>query len=137
MKIDTTPDFLESVANHPRVYPYVSVKGCGYIRFGKIWDDCIAVVFDTGGWLFHRQDHNVYEVHTMFLPKSRDVNAKALRALGYMFDEAGADLIVTQIAGDLPHVRRLAVDHPRLHPRRVARGRARHGRRVDDGHEGL
>jgi hypothetical protein len=109
LKIDTTPDFLESVANHPRVYPYVSVKGCGYIRFGKIWDDCIAVVFDTGGWLFHRQDHNVYEVHTMFLPKSRDVNAKALRALGYMFDEAGADLIVTQIAGDLPHVRRLAL----------------------------
>ena len=54
MKIDPTPDFLESVANHPRVLPYISVKGVDVIKFAPIWHDCIAVVFDTGGWLFHR-----------------------------------------------------------------------------------
>ena len=74
MKIDPTPDFLESVANHPRVLPYISVKGVDVIKFAPIWHDCIAVVFDTGGWLFHRQaDPDVYEVHTLFLPKSEGV----------------------------------------------------------------
>lgn len=110
MIVATTPEFLESVANHPRVYPHVSCKGCGQIRFGPIWGDCIALQWEDGGFLFHRQDEGVYEVHTLFLPHAVDKDAKADEALAHMFDN-GARLIVTQIAKDLPHVRRFAKRH--------------------------
>lgn len=109
MKIDTTPDFLEMVANHPRVYPYVSVKGCGPIKLAPIWKDCIAVVFDTGGWLFHRQEPDVYDVHTLFLPKSKHILERATVAKDYIFREAGAELLTTMVAEDMPHVRRLTL----------------------------
>lgn len=110
MIIADSPEFLESVANHPRVYPYVSVKGCGEIRFRSIWADCVALQWDDGGFLFHRQDDGVYEVHTLFLPRAIDKDAKAEEALRHMFD-GGARLIVTQVAKDLPHVRRFAKRH--------------------------
>jgi hypothetical protein len=105
-----SPEFLESVANDPRVYPYVSCKGCGEIRFGAIWPDCVALQWDDGGFIFHRQDDGVYEVHTLFLPRATDKDAKAEEALRHMFD-GGARLIVTQVAKDLPHVRRFALRH--------------------------
>jgi len=85
------------------------MKGCGRIEFAPIWADCIGLEFDTGGWVFHKQDEGVWEVHTLFLPKSRDVLQNAQQALRYMFTEADAQLIVTQVATDLPHVRRLAL----------------------------
>lgn len=110
MIVAESPEFLESVANHPRVYPHVSVKGCGEIRFCGIWGDCIALQWDDGGFLFHRQDDGVYEVHTLFLPRAKDKDAKAREALAHMFN-SGARLVVTQIARDLPHVRRFAKRH--------------------------
>ena len=110
MRIDSTPDFLESVANHPRVFPYVTIRGVEIIRLAPIWKDCIAVVFDTGGWLFHRQDDpDVYEVHTLFLPKSKDVLAKAIAAKDFIFGESNAKRLETMVAIDLPHVRRLTL----------------------------
>lgn len=110
MKIAGSPEFLESVANHPRVYPYVSVKGCGEIRFGPIWDDCVALQWEDGGFLFHKQDEGVYEVHTLFLPRAKDKHEKAEEALAHMWAN-GARLILTQVARDLPHVRRFAERH--------------------------
>ena len=107
MRVADSPEFLESVANHPRVYPYVSVKGCGEIRFGPIWADCVALQWDDGGFLFHRQDEGVYEVHTLFLPGAKDAAGKAQQAREYMFDN-GARLLLTQVPRDLPHVRRFA-----------------------------
>ena len=109
MRVGETPDFLQSIANHPRVYPHVSFAGCGVIDLSGIWPDCIALEFETGGWLFHRQEPDTYEVHTLFLPKSEGVREKSQQALRHMFEVAGARLILTQIATDLPHVRRLAL----------------------------
>src|SRR5690606_1275901 len=80
-----SPEFLESVANHPRVFPFVSVKGCGEIRFGPIWDDCVALQWEDGGFLFHKQDEGVYEVHTLFLPRAKDKHEKAEEALAHMW----------------------------------------------------
>lgn len=108
MKVAESPEFLESVANHPRVLPYVTVKGVDRISFAPIWVDCIGLEFDTGGWVFHRQEPGVYEVHTLFLPKSVNVQEKAREALRYMFN-LDATSILTQVATDLPHVRRLAL----------------------------
>lgn len=110
MRVSDSPDFLESVANHPRVYPYVRSDADGPIRFGAAWADCIGLEWDEGGFLFCRRDPTTYEVHTLFLPKTRDVDAKAEEALAYVFG-LGADAILTQVARDLPHVRRFAERH--------------------------
>lgn len=110
MRVSESPEFLESVANDPRVFPFVSCKGVAEIRFDAIWPDCIALEWDDGGFIFHRQDEGVYEVHTLFLPHAKNKDAKAEEALRHMFS-TGAKLIVTQVAKDLPHVRRFAKRH--------------------------
>lgn len=110
MKTATGPEFLESVANHPDVYRAVSCKGCGPIRLGDHWAECIGIEFgDHGGFIYHRQAPGVYEVHTLFLPHTKDAAQFARQSLAYMFGEQSADLILTQIAVDLPHVRRFAL----------------------------
>lgn len=108
MIVADTPEFLESVANHPRVFPYVSVKGMTEVRFGDRWAECIGLQWEDGGFVMHKQDEGVYEVHTLFLPHAKDRAAKAQEARRYMFDEVGATLLLTQVAKDLPHVRRFA-----------------------------
>ena len=108
MKIADSPEFLESVANHPRVFPFVSCKGITEIGFGDKWADCIGLEWDDGGFVFHRQDEGVYEVHTLFLPGAKDAAGKAQQARCHMFDVVGATLLLTQVPRDLPHVRRFA-----------------------------
>jgi hypothetical protein len=109
VKVATSPDFLESVANDPRVHRFVSLGEP--VSFGGQWGDCIGLEWDTGGFVFHRRDPDTYEVHTLFLPHTPDTNGKAQQALGYMFNTIGAQTLLTQVAKDLPHVRRFAKRH--------------------------
>ena len=109
MRVSTVPDFLESVANDPRVLPNVSPDGSP-VRLGDRWGDCIGLEWDEGGFVFHRHDPVTYEVHTLFRPKTRDVDGKAREALAHVFG-LGAETILTQVAKDLPHVRRFALRH--------------------------
>ncbi len=109
MKISESPDFLESIANDPRVLKFVSPDGTP-VSFGDKWADCIGLEWETGGFVFHRHDPETYEVHTLFLPRTPDTNGKAQEALGYVFG-LGATTILTQVAKDLPHVRRFALRH--------------------------
>lgn len=108
MRVASSPRFLESVANHPKVFPYVTLRGVSEIRFGPNWANCIGLEWEDGGFVMHRQDDYVYEVHTLFLPRARDTAEKAQEAKRYMFDKVGARLLLTQVARDLPHVRRFA-----------------------------
>lgn len=110
MKVSTAPDFLESVANDPRVFPYVSGGQSEPVRLGDKWSECIGLEWETGGFVFHRQDPVTWEVHTLFLPKTPDTDGKAEEALDYIFG-LGAETILTQVAKDLPHVRRFALRH--------------------------
>lgn len=109
MRVSATPEFLESVANHPRVLPHVSPDGSP-VRLGAHWKDCIGLEWPEGGFVFHRHDPVTYEVHTLFLPKAPDVNGRAREALAYIFG-IGAETILTQVAKELPHVRRFALRH--------------------------
>lgn len=109
MKVAPDPRFLEAVANHPQVFPYVSCRGMSEIRFGDAWSDCIGLEFDTGGFLFHCQEPGIYEVHTLFLPKSKEPDSAAKQALIYIFNHVGAEALITQIPADAPHVRRFAL----------------------------
>jgi hypothetical protein len=110
MKISTGPELFEQIANHPDVYPAVSCKGCGRITFADVWRDCIGLEFGgRGGFIYHRSAPGVYEVHTLFLPGTRGAEEFAALSLRHMFGEVGAELILTMIPGDLPHVRRFAL----------------------------
>ena len=108
MTIGQSPRFLESVANHPRVFPSVSMHGQGRFDFDSIWPHCIAIQFPRGGFLFHRLGTGYYEVHTLFLPKTHDVDLMARQALHYMFTATDAMEIVTRVPADLPHALALA-----------------------------
>ncbi|WP_396615500.1 hypothetical protein ACHZ97_14605 [Lysobacter soli] len=108
MKISESPDFLESIANHPRVFPHVSMAGQTHLTLQSSWDACVGIEFDTGGWIFHQLMMGYYEVHTLFLPKSKGVVEKAREALHYMFTATDALEIVTKVPADLPHALALA-----------------------------
>ena len=109
MRIATSPAFLESVANDPRVFPFVASKGRGKFDLSAVWRDCIGVEFETGGWVFHRVAPGIYDAHTLFLPKSVEVRAKATQALAYLFG-LDAQRVIGRIPADLPHAKRLARD---------------------------
>ena len=107
MRVAATPAFLESVANHPRVFAAIAPAGRAAFDLSAHWADCISFEFDTGGWVFHRIAAGVYDAHTLFLPKSKDVQAKAAEVLHYLFTR-DARLIIGRIPADLPHAQRLA-----------------------------
>jgi len=107
VKVSTRPDFFERIANHPRVFPAVSRANDPPIVLDSIWDKCIGLEFEGGGWVMVEQSPRVYEVHTLFLPKSLNIIQNAEQALSYMFPKI-ADILTTMIPVDLPHVKRLA-----------------------------
>lgn len=108
MRIAEGPAFLEGIANDPRVFPAVSVPGMARIDFGPAWHQCIGFEFDTGGWVLHRHEWGVYECHTLFLPKSRQVREKAREVILFLFTCTDAVEIVTKVPADLPHAAALA-----------------------------
>jgi len=108
MKIARTPAFLESIANDPRVFPSVSCAGMGRIDLAPVWERCVGLEFDTGGWLFYQLAPMYYEVHTLFLPRSRGVREAAAAAAHYMFTGTDCTELVTKVPDDLPHALSLA-----------------------------
>jgi len=108
MAIGRTPIFLQSVANHPKVFPSISMAGQGPIDLESLWPHCVAVQFERGGFLFHQLGTGYYEVHTLFLPKTREVDDCARQALHHMFTATDAMEIVTRVPADLPHALALA-----------------------------
>jgi hypothetical protein len=110
LKIADTPEFLESIANDPRIFPYISCKGQERIDLSGVWHKCIGFEFDGGGWVADRLDANRYEVHTLFLPKSPNVRENAQIAFRYLFCNVDALEVVTKVPDDLPHALKLALD---------------------------
>lgn len=110
MKVAETPEFLESVANHPRIFHAVSWYGQDGIDLSPIWHKCIGLEFETGGWVCDQLETGRYEVHTLFLPGSRNVREKAAIALRHMFCATDALELVTKVPNDLPHALKLAYD---------------------------
>ena len=108
MKVSDSPAFFERIANDARVFPAIARKGREPFDLSGIWPDCIGLEFDTGGLIFHQHEPDIYNVHILFLPKTRDAKGKALHAVGDVF-KAGAKELIAVIPADLPHCRRLAL----------------------------
>lgn len=104
MKRATDPAFLESVANHPRVRPFLG--GEGSFRAGESWARTIALEWDDGGVVFLEEAPGVYSAHILFLPKAKDVLAKCREAMAYLMP-AHADRLLADFPAGFRHVRRI------------------------------
>lgn len=91
--------FLNAVANHPEVRPWLG--GAGEIDLRAVIDNPVNVAFqtDAGGFVVIKLDDcGLYECHSLFLPDARETTAATMReSLRYMFCETDCAEIVTKI----------------------------------------
>lgn len=107
MKVSASLDFLQSIANDPRVFPSIASFGAPPFDLSGA-QDCFGVEWSTGGLIFHRQGQD-FEVHILFLPDTKDTARKAREAIAHVFAATDATRITARIPDDLPHCRHLAV----------------------------
>jgi hypothetical protein len=93
------PTFLNTVANHPEVRPWIG--GVGPIDLTSTLADSanFALQTDDGGWVFVRHEPAIYELHTLFLRRGRGrACVTAWReASRYMFCATDCREIVTKV----------------------------------------
>lgn len=97
------PAFLNEVVNHPEVRPWLGGDRASPIDMTALVTDArnVTLVNEGGGFIFVAHSPNVYEVHTQFLPSGRSGVAEAAReAVGMMFRDFGADVILTDVPED-------------------------------------
>lgn len=94
--------FLNTVANHPDVRPWVG--GVGTLDLtGIVCDPAnIALEAEHGGWMLARHEAGIYELHTMFLRagRGRSYFEQAAEAIRYVFSSTDAREIVTRVPAD-------------------------------------
>jgi hypothetical protein len=104
--------FLNEVANDPAVRPWVGAADAERIDLTRICADPAnhAFVTDHGGFILHRQEPGLYEVHTLFLPSGRGAHAKAAakEMLQRMFVETDCVEIQTKLPANNPAAAGLA-----------------------------
>lgn len=101
LSVAASPDFLQSVMDHPKVRPWIGPDGVEVpLDLGVIFDQGIALEFETGGFFFHRLGDGVMEVHTLFLPGSRDVLSCCKVSAQYLFTATECLRIVTKVPAD-------------------------------------
>jgi hypothetical protein len=90
--------FLNTVANHPDVRPFLGGAGeldlSGFTRPPENF----AFEFEHGGIIFQKLEHGVYEGHSMFLPEGRGERVKEAMAesIRWMFARTDCLEIVTK-----------------------------------------
>ncbi len=90
--------FLNSVANHPEVHPWLGAPG--EIDLAPFVSDPkhFALVNEGGGFLLICHEPGVYEVHSQFLPNHRRQTIKAMRdGFDYMFINTDCHTVLTQV----------------------------------------
>lgn len=92
MKRSVSPDFLLTVANHPRVAPYTGAAWAQYDP--QRWARTVALEWPDGGVVFERLDSGAWEGHWVFLPKAKDVVSKGREAIAYLFTHTDAQRVI-------------------------------------------
>lgn len=109
MKLSHSPDFFESVANHPEVFEKIAPAGLDRVSFSDAWGACLGFEFEDGGFLVHHHGDGLYELHTLFLPHCKGVLAKGRQVIHFLFCATDCTELVTRIPCDLPKPRGLAL----------------------------
>ena len=95
--------FLNEVANHPDVRPWITEDGdlTPRLDLQGLLDNVenVALVTAHGGFVGHAQGHGVYEVHSLFLREGRGPEAvEAMhRAMDFMFTQTDCVDLVTKV----------------------------------------
>lgn len=95
------PAFLNRVANHPDVRPWMGATDDAEIDLGALFHQpgAFALVNDHGGFVFNMTGDGGLQFHTMFLPEGRGKPAMeaAFEALGILFDTHFAPYLETYV----------------------------------------
>lgn len=107
------PAFLNQVVNHADVRPWLGQDRASPISMDALVANFenIALVNEFGGFVFVKLGRGIYEVHTQFLPSGRGENAvmAARQAARYMFKDASASVLLTDVPEDNHGAMRLAL----------------------------
>lgn len=93
------PTFLNTVANHPEVRPWIGGEGPIDLTADLANAANFALQAQEGGWVFLRHEPGTYELHTLFLRRGRGRRClEAWReASTYMFCATDCREIVTKV----------------------------------------
>lgn len=98
MKVSTSPDFLQSVM--AARWKAIGRDTDPVPELATIWDRCIGLEWDDGGFFFFRVGDGVYEVHTQFLEGAKNPLACAREAVAHMFTHTDCTTISTMVPAD-------------------------------------
>ncbi len=91
--------FLNEVANHPDVRPWIG--GEGEVDLAPIVEDLdnLAIVTQYGGWVLHHVGPGVYEIHSLFLKEGRGRHFRdaAFEMLRWVFTHTDGVEILTKV----------------------------------------
>lgn len=106
-------DFLNSVANHPDVRPFIGGDGESVIDLGPQLADPRNVALETehGGWVLFYLAPGEYVLHTMFMTSGRGrfYRKASAEALRWMFTRTDCTEILTECPDGNPAARMAAV----------------------------
>ncbi len=107
----TDVDLLNRVVNHPEVSKWMVGILPPYDMSPLLENpDNIFLANEHGGFLYLKQEHSVYEVHTQFLPEGRGNSAPLAReSVFWMFTQSDALAITTYVPKDNPKAKRLTL----------------------------
>jgi hypothetical protein len=106
VKRANSPAFLESIANDPRVRPFIGA-GLGEFRAGDSWERSIGLEFERGGVVFLKEAPGIYSAHLVFLPHASPLK-KCLQSLRYVFTRTDCHTVTGSIPVDNRQARRIA-----------------------------
>jgi hypothetical protein len=97
----TDIDLINRVVNDPTVRPMLG-GGTEYFDMKQAFDlmpGSVALMNETGGFVFYRIMDGLFSIHCMFLPEGRGAKAvrAAMQAVSWMFENAEARAICTEI----------------------------------------
>jgi hypothetical protein len=96
MKFSESPAFLNELANTPGIFEHIALAGQESIDLSPIWEDCIGIECEDGGFLLHCIEPSLYEVHTLF-PAGRHALKQALEAVEIVFCATDCREMVTRV----------------------------------------
>ena len=97
---DFSHSFLNLVANHPSVFPWVSTAGLDYIDTSALVlnRENVLLTNEYAAFILVKQDDGVYELHSQILPEGRKSTQKYVaEMLEYMFTCIPCDAVKTYV----------------------------------------
>jgi hypothetical protein len=108
--------FLNTVANHPDVHPWIGAVGEVDLSAAILNPANVALVNNGGGFFLMCHEPGIYEVHSQFLPEARGGSITAMRdGFDYLFTRTDCHTVLTQVP-DINRAAAALAKHARFRP---------------------